>query len=345
MSNSTPTRFNFTSDRTEEADWIVSSVINIALFLSTMWVLASLIHHGIKIGKWKNDHSEMLSGGKIYTSLVVLGGFCWLHSLFTLAFLNVGFRPNQDLLCEFLISIVSGSYNCVIFSVMTFLWLRQRVFYSNPVLKIGYSKRLNYFSLSSITFVYLGGIIGFILLRFSSKLHASPRGCMIVFTEREFLIILYFVLIFVSICFGQFTLLGLFIYALKSANQSRTTTEHNSTSPASPHTNNVSTKNGKATSVNLHCTGNVKAHSHQAVPTYRRSPSHNHLTIKDILRKTFIFAVVSVLSDILVVVVAIVSKNIRVTAALYNFNAFILLKFVVYTFANFKQMIFSPCFS
>ena len=297
--NNTSIALNFTKyNRIKDPAWTAPLAISVILLVFTLWVLISLIHHGIKTGKWKNiktNKEEKLSKGIAYTLVIVTAVFCFLRLLFSIVYMNVGFSPDENLVCAVLVEILAVTYSFNIFSAMTFVWIRQRIFYSNRLLGEGYSKFTKTFSLASILIIFLGGLVGFLVVRILTYRFSSSTGCLAVFPSEG--IVLYLILIFCLTTFGQCTLLGLFIYALKKLSQ-----------------NKIS-----------------KAKS-----------SNSKYSVKSILRRTFIIAVLSIVADAMVPWSALVWDAPRAVTAMYNANAFLIMMLTIFSFANFKQLIFSP---
>ena len=170
-----PQNFTF-YERMKQPDWIAPVTVNLLILPSCLWILISLIHHGIKTGKWIKKcakPSEKLNSGHVYTSVVMGAVFCLLHSLCILIYYCIGYQENENVACDVLLTIVFGFYAGQIFSTMTFLWLRQRIFYSNPMLKLYYSKTIKAISIVSIVIIYSGGLCGFILLRVVTTLETK----------------------------------------------------------------------------------------------------------------------------------------------------------------------------
>ena len=45
--------FNVFYDYTMQLDWLIAILLNVFFMTSTAWILVSLVHFGIKTGKWK----------------------------------------------------------------------------------------------------------------------------------------------------------------------------------------------------------------------------------------------------------------------------------------------------
>ena len=290
---------NYQYDRTKDPAWTAPLAVNVALLIFALWVLISLIHHGIKTGKWKNiktNKDEKLNKGIVYTLVIVTAVFCFLRLFFSLVCMNVGFSPDENLVCAVLVEILAVTYTFNIFSAMVFLWLRQRIFYSNRLLGESYSKFTKILSLASILIIFFGGLVGFLVNRILTYRLTSSFGCWVVFPSEG--IVLQLILIFCLTTFGQCTLLGLFVYALRKSSQDKVS---------------------------------------------KASPCKSKRSVKLVLRRTFIIAVLSIVTDAMVPWSALVWDVPRAVTSIYNANAFLNMILVIFSFANFKQLIFSPC--
>ena len=351
-----PQNFTF-YERMKQPDWIAPVTVNLLILPSCLWILISLIHHGIKTGKWIKKcakPSEKLNSGHVYTSVVMGAVFCLLHSLCILIYYCIGYQENENVACDVLLTIVFGFYAGQIFSTMTFLWLRQRIFYSNPMLKLYYSKTIKAISIVSIVIIYSGGLCGFILLRVVTSFSSSDDGCIARFKYQPS--VLYFVVIFVTNSSGYFTLLVLFIYALRKATSSSTpgNPSFNSKPPCSNQTSNSTSSENhlKPPALGRESDSRMSVNS-QNIPyssttnqqRMSKKSAHPDTFVTKVLRKTFILALAAVISDCSVVIIFASTYYPRVYIAMYNINAFLNLTFVLLSFAKCKHMIFSPCFS
>ena len=335
------------SDKTERSDWIFSVSTNILLLLATSWILIALIHHGVRSGKWKENeitNFEKFSKGDVFTTVVVAAVFCLLHLIFSLVFLNVGFTEYDNITCEAITDIAFILYAFVILSTMTFLWLRQRIFYTHRILNVIYSKLIKVLSLGSIIFVYVGGITGFVLLRIATHRFSTLEGCVSVFTNDYVLLLVYYISIYLCLCIGQFTLLGLFMHALRRANNAHKSIVATSFTKIS-FRNSLKLQNVPKLCRKTNTGGAKEREEVKSKANIRRSQTRSStVLVKKILRKTLIFAVASVFSDAAIPIVVYFINNPRVTMLVYNMNAFTSLVFVILSLANAKQIVLFPWF-
>ena len=325
--NSTP--FATEYDRTTQADWLIPVIFNVTMLSATVWLIISLVHHGLKTKKWKKFDDcncrkcslEKLRRGMVFTIVLVTAVFVFLHLFFTLININIGFRSGDDGICDAMSYFVFISYMCCSIFTYLFLWNRQRLFYANNLLSINYSKTLKFFSGFSLAFIFIFNGSLNIWGKASIANFSSKEGCIVSSPVLYTPVWLYYAILFgLASCFGQFTLLGLFIYAIKVSNRVRQIPQSSISSVsevASPDNNRQKKKTSSARKI-----------------------------VKKILRKTTIFAVASVFCDFLPMTHVAFFKDeyYRIFLLLFNVNAFLNLMFLILSFVQYKAMIFSPCF-
>ena len=344
---------NFTQiDYVQRADWIIPIVINILLLLLSAWVLISVVHYGIKTKKWSKTHAsneEKLSAGLVYTSIVICAGACLLRYIATLFYFNIGYSYNEDRICDILSDLTSTLYTFVLFSSALFSWSRQRLFYSNHMLNVNYSKAVRFFSQSSIVIIVVCGL-GVLIFNVVPDDHpSSPEGCTYEIASYS-LRIAYWVSIVLAIVFGQVVVLYLFVHALytlspsSSEKRSSAASETGSlgVSHSSDHLSAGRTTNGhRMKSTQITFEGEMSpVHT---MGTRKNASKTN--SVKRILRITFVSATISLLVDILIQVFSffISSGNRRALTTLLNISSFLNLLLIVFAFKKYKQMLFS-CF-
>jgi len=333
-------------DYTKEASWIVPVIINILLLLATLWVLFSLVYYGIKTGKWKRIHLsnfDKLNAGLIYTSVIVVGVMCTVYLVITLVYMNVGFGLNNHYLCDTIADLTTCFYALVLFANMVFLWLRQRTFYAHSILQATYSKALKVVSSASIIIIFVSGLIAVILRAIPDDHDSTQNGCR--YKPDEDLVAGYVIYFFVTLFSGQVVLLGLFVYALKKTSSSI----HDQNNAKSK--TRISKLKENQQNAEYDNTATSTANSNSNNPHNRLSPSSSSNTrasnerVKVILRKTFFFAVLSVLLDtILQIVLFFVTVQERTIYALFIINAFFNVLFVIFSFVEVQTLLFSPCY-
>ena len=327
------------NDRTKEAGRIAAITITTVLLFSDLWILISLIHHGIQTGKWRKimtNREEKLNGGLVYSSVVMTASFCALRLMLTLIHLNVGYNEGEDAICDLFAILVSVAYSCTIFSAMAFLWLRQRVFYTHRLLRVSYSRFTKTLSVSSIFLTFGSALFGFSVSRLHSKNFSSRFGCMATLPPPRD-IALYLMLILLLATLGQAALLGLFFYALKKLKPSKTKTNVNACQSSSPN-QSIENQMGNSNNVQTHENSSFACAVVQTETNQIQSKAPVHLA----LRRTLILAVFTFLSDAFFPWTFFAWSSVRGGTVIFNINVFLNTIFVIFSFTNFKQMLFSP---
>ena len=214
--------------------WITNLVFHILLLVFSIYIITALIYHEVKVEK-KRERFVEASTEKKYAMLsklvcIFIGFISLLRNLNSIGSLlleiyiqkqypqtisrNSTFDEDLKLVCQ----ILSKSGNIILTSglgfVYCFLWLRQRVFYIHPSLKV--LNNLTTRILSSATIIvwlifFVSLFISYMII-VQYDLHAGG-GCVV----RESIIYPYLAIIltwgFASLLI-QIALLGLFIYPI-----------------------------------------------------------------------------------------------------------------------------------
>ena len=338
----------------KQFDWIFPISCIVLLLASGIWILASLVHYGIKTKQWKPGVSrrdtDKLNAGKIYSSVIVCAVLCDIYLSITLFYTNVGFELNKDRQCEYLGDTSSVFYALCLLSVQTFLWLRQRAFYTNRMLNVNYSKSVKVVSFLSIVVIFVIGFAIMIIYIYPDNYKSSLNGCTYVSDYG----VEYTVTIIIVIVICQTSLLGLFVYALQQTKQhSPLSTRKKSyccfKSPANeelPGNNNISTISIDATSNIETMTAHVATISRVSpiTPTFQHATSN---AVRKIIRKTIIFAFISFAADAFILVmtqfITDPDSHRRYPSLAGNMNTFLNLLLIVFSFAHYQKMLTSPC--
>ena len=348
------TRNNTESERdyTKEWDWIIPTVICIIFIVFGLWILVSLVHYGIKTGKWNTHHrrsSEKLNIGEIYISVIITTAICICFLCVNLGSFNIGFSSGEDELCDTVSDIGSVIYALEIFSVCMFLWLRQRVFYKNFMFNADYRKIIRVFSSSSIVFVFLFGLAALVFSILPNNMKSSPNGC--IYVPSDEYRVWYWVTTVVAVVFGQFTLVGLFIYGLKKTSKEQWISkqlccygsEENQPSLDLPSTVEIKSHSVSRSQSfqSFRLKSKPRTTSTSSVRSIYRTENQS-VVVQKILWKTLIFAILSVLSDISlqVVVFFVVPSNShrRIALTVGNFNAILNALFLVFSFVKWREI-------
>jgi len=352
LSNDTDTEDFFS--RTKDPDWIIPFTINILLIVITIIILISLVYYGIKTGKWRQSHTcnyDKLNAGIVYTFLVACGVSCLFRYTANQVYMNVGFRRDEDELCEAAADTAFVSYAMVLFSVSMFLWFRQKAFYTNRMLSFKSSNPVRIISFGSIILILGGGFSYLLLYTIPTNYASSSRGCY--FVIQKSLIVTYNVFIVILIVVAQILLLCLFVYPLmklyfgkseflcirrifvrqKSASSLPMKMPPNTTPSNSIPLNTLTIPDDASTNIERSRSLAVK-------------PSTEG--IKRILLKTLIFAVCSTLVDVIIQIVSFYLNNPngsrRITNMLFDIAAFLNLLFLILSFVTCRNMLFSLCY-
>ena len=332
------------SIHTEQVDWIIPVAINIILAVITIIISISLIHYGIKTKKWQNirrsDH-EKLHAGAIYGSVVLCSVMCVFRYASSMAAMNTGFGVGKDQSCDRIADLAYCSYALVLFCIGLFLWLRQRIFFVNNMLNVSYKVWIKVISFSS--FFLLIGLWLFVIIYNTVPLRykSTKQGC--IYQPDDDVKDVFWLIGSAVLVAVQFSLLGLFAYALlnvKSNRNNENRCEHDKNDKSSSSINSVTVESTTAQQEQ-----NSKNNKKVKV---NKTKANNLRKIKIILIRTLVLAILSILADIFIQVFAtyIIDPNghRRWSHMIFDINTFINLLFLVFSFNAAKQMLtFSWC--
>ena len=111
---------------TYTTSYYVALPLYITLMIINTWILISLVHYGIKNGKWRfiqSNQTEKLSSGMIYTSVVICSGLSFLFNLISITSHFSGYDDNDEYKCNVESDLLRSVYALVVFTVTVFLWL------------------------------------------------------------------------------------------------------------------------------------------------------------------------------------------------------------------------------
>ena len=339
---------------------VVPNVIVSCLLAVALWITVSLIHFGIKTGKWrtlkKEKHVDKLNIGHIYTSVVVCGLMGVFYDAIVLVYMNTGFATNGfnlDEYCDSLSDLAYSAYALTIFTTTIVLWLRQIIFFQNRILNVNYNKCVKVLSALSLFLILVTGIATLFFNNYPDNHIATMDGCVYKAYEtlkiRELISIILFVAIYQSL------LLGLFVYAIKATHSSK----NNVGISKEPRWNRRqvlqrSASNGKlkivkkkdclvsrlAVNKNVISKKNFSFVRNQKISTYR--------LMRLILIKTVAVAVTTTMLDFLMLLfIKLVElkphEHCRYSAMFGSFNAFLHLFLTVLSFSQWRKMLTSFC--
>ena len=298
--------------------------VYIVLMIVDLWIIISLIHFGIKTRKWRRLQSgnpDLLSSGKIYLSVVFRFVSALVYHIVVAVYRDVGFKQGKDEFCDTLSDMNKIMYAMCFFSVVLFLWLRQRMLYTAFLQTVHFSKALKVFSFMIIFIAIFGSISGVVLSILPNDYVASPIGC-IYKRNRSFRIPSLVILVF-TIVFSQVALLAVFIHGLLASYRLAGT-------PRSRY---------------LFCC-QLKSSVKEGYVT-ENPRDRTQAIVQNVIRKTIIFAALSLLSDLLVVSVSLLlpqQGNRRDMLSLLSaLSVSMNLGFIIFSFIPWRDMIASPC--
>ena len=347
-----------TSNRTEpnytgKADWIIPISVNILLVILVVWIVFSLLHYGIRNKKFqrnKRSNYEKLNSGRIYSLVLLCALTCALRYMISvIVMLDLDLQDDKKVICKALSHLRSCLYSFIHLFIWLFLWLRQYVFYTNRMLALNYPKPIRYFSFITILLIVATGIGYTLFTVFMYNHKVDLVGCM--FTLRVELAAGYWAFIGTSVILVHGTLFSLFSYALiKSRNidKQRKVTDTKKSKKFRKETNHLKTDSTSISTTHNSNEGNTTTFSSSRLPVFRRRQSgeqnQSKKKIKHILKKTFWFAVLSViLENALPTFWSLVEVNQRLVITCYNIIALLNLLLIIFTFARYKDMLFSFC--
>ena len=193
------------------------SVFFNCLFMAVnIWLMISFTHYGKMTRKWqinrKFDHDKF-DAGYIFFSLLFCTFFCFLVNFFSALYIIDVFNVPETDWCDIAFDLIQTMYALTIFSVMLFLWSRQRMLFAAPLPNAKFKKPVKFFSFIIIFFILIGCISAISFACIAINQISSPRGC--VFRGDDDMKQLALIIAIISIVIGQLSLLFLFVYALR----------------------------------------------------------------------------------------------------------------------------------
>ncbi|CAK8695759.1 unnamed protein product [Clavelina lepadiformis] len=259
----------------------------------------------------------------------------FINSQFTF---NIGIGVGYDKECE----IVSDSsfvwYSLVNFAVYIFLWLRQRIFYSNNMLNVRFGIFLKVLSFSSIVILFLSGLIAILVNTIPVNYPSSHEGC--IYHESEDMGPVAWIAGIIVVIIAQSVLVWLFIYPLKQD------FVQSICGCCSAEVNGKKTNNKRSRSVASIQTNKSDGESRNMVPEEKVCKRKSSNTVKCIMQRTVAFSIISVATDIILVLISSYTISSeghrRVSTTVFDINVFLNVIFVICSFLSCKQMLFSP---
>ena len=298
--------------------------VYVVLMTVDVWIIISLIHFGIKTKKWRylqRGNPDLLSSGWIYLSIIFCSVLAFVYHLFITLYQNLEYQIGDDKLCDSMSDAVKSWFFFCALSVCFFLWLRQRVLYTTVLPTIHFTKALRVFSFMIIFIGFMFGMIGLILSNIPNDVVATPMGC--IYKKDGNLREISSVFAAFALIFTQVSLLAVFIHALLVLHESSHEERWN---------------------ILVLC--NCKS-SNEQINVTEQPADRTRIMIYNEIRKTIIFAVLSLCSDLLAVFLELLFRQ---QGKLDDFISFLAalavsinLYFVILSFVKWKDMITLPC--
>lgn len=302
----------------------------ITFMVLNTWILISLILHGITTGKWSRiqvRNPDKLNSGLIYTSVIVCACFGLVYHSTLAVNHYTGYNQNELGLfrCNWEGDFIKCVYSFVVLTVNVFLWLRQRVFYSNTMSNARFGSGIKIVSGIIIFSIFAGGLSGYILTALPKDSIPSPIGC-VYKPEGKFRSFAFYIIAFI-IAFGQIALVSLLIFALMTFNE----------------------RISQLCCTKFCCCRKPQKESEDSTTNRRKEEATDKtsLTVQRIIQKTVIFAILSLTADTLVLTLVLRIKKPHargdLAAVLASLAVFLNLLFMILSFLSWRKMITSPC--
>ncbi|XP_039273246.2 uncharacterized protein LOC120347385 [Styela clava] len=156
-------------------EWIICEVIHLVCFFLALYMLYALVHF-YTVQQRHRIYSGRSSGSRWLEKMCIMSTVCAI----------VRFTNNQYLLftwwherdhCSVVLNISIALYFVSMYPIYFFLWLRQRIFYSNQALKHLYNKFTRFLSWATIFCFFVLTGVSMVLFVVDRKNSASGRVC------------------------------------------------------------------------------------------------------------------------------------------------------------------------
>ena len=356
-------------------DWILPVSLNAVFLLVNLVILFSMVHYGVKAGKWKRNHVlfvDKLNGGWVYTLAVKFTCMSFIKLIVTQVSYNTGYGLDEDFTCEVVNDMDFIVYGLVVFLDFAFLWIRQRIFYSNKMLNIDFSKFLRFLSLFSLLLIGVAGTMVVIFTILPINFFSSPRGCTFK-SNSSAIVLISSIFSAVTITLAEVILVFLLVYPLQNRLENRKLFESifccdnsnfSRSGKESAEVNRDSIQNYPSPSISnqryLHgkpADTSLEPEPHKKVGS-KSTDGNPGLTsqccgrrscqkIKQVMRKTIIFGSISLFSHILLIFINSLSDlsnpgKRRILSTFYDINVMLNILLVVFSFSTYKRILLSP---
>ena len=324
MFNNNSTTTSIPYIRWQDWSWIAVVTVNSIFILMTIWILISLIYYGNKSKMWvtrKERNFEKLNAGFILMAAVFCAATALLRFISSQFDFNIGFSKTESKQCK-MISVAAVILFCLAtFAVFIYLWVRQIVFYTNSMLNTDFSKALQFFSYLSIILIFLGGLGVILVNTIPNNYISTVKGCVYVPLDSTFPTITVIVSSLVLLS-GQIMLVGLLIYPLhKHSKQKGCLALCGFTDYLSRNDDQENARRKTQNQSITHHSGTDKI-------------------INMILRRTVCFSIITVVSNLVLLVVSTYGFTERkIYTMLYDVETFINLAFVFISMGGWRKIV------
>ena len=334
-----------------QISWIIPCAVIVILGLLTLWIIISLIHFGLKTGKWRKFHGvnpvDSLSSGWVYTSVIICGCMVLLYLIAGLVYINIGYGGNQDEVCDIISDVLYSLYALMYITSILFFWSRQRMFFQNPVLNVHYHKCVNLISFLSLFIIIFMALGVLVFVTYPDDHESTTDGC--VYNPAQKMQLSYGASIIAVVIFGNSLLWGLLLYATKNSGiyEKRTIVFGSMKaffrkSSKSRFTSQVSSSSNGIPGLrrDQSCTRDSKAKA------TNRSKSADAMT-RNTLKKTLVFAILATSTDVFLQIIAqyVIKpcQHRRYSVMAASISSFITLFLIVLSFGQPEKMLASFC--
>jgi len=338
-------------------DWLIPFIINVALTIATLYTLISIIHYGLKTKKWSSNNASAsnitkLNAGIVYTFLIFTALMCLFRYVASLVHMSVGFAEDQGWLCEGIADVAFIAYSLVLWCVFTFLWLRQRAFYTNRMLSFGTTRIIRALSFGSIILITFSGFGYMLFFTIPKNYDSSPMGCIYI-ADKNFRLG-YGIYVIALLFLSQVMLLCLFTYPVWKMHRLGHATKKSITPSLKTMEESESTQRSQGSITPLAETS-YQPKIKDNLEDINRNKKHGSFSIKppsneikNILTKTLIFALLSTTLDVFLQIFTKYAtdgfSHRRFNIILFDTAAFLNLLFLVFSFVTAKNILFSFCY-
>ena len=171
-----------TTEKTQSLDivWKLCLPTTIMLIMAEFWMTVSFMVFRFNSLRMKNKKQRTNSSSTTITFsiiLLLLSIFPRLILTLSLAFVGYNASSEIDYFCEVVMDVSIAAYGIAFIPIYIFLWLRQRILYSQPFLRELYTKFVKCFSWGFIISFLIGDIVTVAFYILPLSFVRSKYGC------------------------------------------------------------------------------------------------------------------------------------------------------------------------